>query len=295
MEFASDNTAPVCAEIMQAIEQANAGPVPSYGADPVTSRLKTLACEIFETELAIYPVGTGTAANALALATLVKPYGAVCCYEEAHIATDECGAPEFFMGGAKLLTLPSQTGRITPMQVEAAMARAIDGGVHHVVPEALSITQATEWGTVYDVDAVSSLGEAARRRGLAMHMDGARFANALVHLGCTPAELTWKAGVDVLSFGATKNGALAAEAVIFFNPADAASSEGASAPGTCGRRCATSPPSSAPIWKPTFGCETRGTPTARPPGWRRASPPSLGCASCRPCRRTRFSPPCRTS
>jgi threonine aldolase len=225
MEFASDNTAPVCAEIMQAIEQANAGPVPSYGADPVTSRLKTLACEIFETELAIYPVGTGTAANALALATLVKPYGAVCCYEEAHIATDECGAPEFFMGGAKLLTLPSQTGRITPMQVEAAMARAIDGGVHHVVPEALSITQATEWGTVYDVDAVSSLGEAARRRGLAMHMDGARFANALVHLGCTPAELTWKAGVDVLSFGATKNGALAAEAVIFFNPAHAAGFE----------------------------------------------------------------------
>jgi threonine aldolase len=147
------------------------------------------------------------------------------CYEEAHIATDECGAPEFFMGGAKLLTLPSTTGLITPMQIEAAVARAIDGGVHHVMPEAVSITQATEWGTVYDADAVGAIGAACRRRGLALHMDGARFANALAHLGCTPAELTWKAGVDVLSFGATKNGALAAEAVIFFNPALAAGFE----------------------------------------------------------------------
>jgi threonine aldolase len=225
MNFASDNTAPVCAEIMQSMAAANDGIVSSYGADPLTARLTARAAALFETDLAIYPVATGTAANALALATLVNPYGAVLCYEEAHIATDECGAPEFFMGGAKLLTLPSADGRITPAQIEAAVARAIDGGIHHVQPEAVSITQATEWGTVYDADAVAALGAACRRHGLALHMDGARFANALVHLGCTPAELTWKAGVDVLSFGATKNGALAAEAVIFFNPALAAGFE----------------------------------------------------------------------
>ena len=152
-------------------------------------------------------------------------YGAVLCYEEAHIATDECGAPEFYMGGAKLVTLPSQNGRITPVQVEAAMARARDGGVHHVMPEAVSITQATEWGTVYSVDQVTELGQACRRQGLHFHMDGARFANALAHLGCSPAELTWRAGVDALSFGATKNGALAAEAVVFFNPELAAGFE----------------------------------------------------------------------
>jgi threonine aldolase len=225
MNFASDNTAPVSPEILRAITDANSSHVASYGADPLTAHLKERASEIFETDLAIYPVATGTASNALALATLVKPYNAVICADEAHIDTDECGAPEFFMGGAKLLTLPSADGRITPMQIEAAVARAIDGGIHHVQPEAVSITQATEWGRVYDADAVAALGAVCRRRGLALHMDGARFANALVHLGCTPAELTWKAGVDVLSFGATKNGALAAEAVIFFNPALAAGFE----------------------------------------------------------------------
>ena len=225
MNFASDNTAPVCPEIMEAIAAADAGAVPSYGADPVTARLAIQFRDLFETDVVVHPVATGTAANALALATLVNPYGAVLCYDEAHIATDECGAPEFFMGGAKLVTVPSKTGRITPMQIEAAMARAIDGGVHHVLPEAVSITQATEWGTVYSADEVGALGEACRRRGLPLHMDGARFANALAHAGCTPAEMTWKAGVDVLSFGATKNGALAAEAVIFFNPALAAGFE----------------------------------------------------------------------
>ena len=225
MNFASDNTAPASQEIMRAIVEANEGAVASYGADALTARLTRVASEIFETELAIYPVATGTAANALALATLVRPYGAVLCHEEAHVATDEAGAPEFYMGGAKLVTLASRDGLVTPMQVEAAMARAVDGGVHHVLPEALSITQSTEWGTVYPVAQVTALGEAARRQGLSLHMDGARFANALVHLGCSPAELTWKAGVDVLSLGATKNGALAAEAVLFFNPALAAGFE----------------------------------------------------------------------
>jgi threonine aldolase len=155
----------------------------------------------------------------------VHPYGAVICTEQAHIATDECGAPEFYMGGAKLMTVPAVTGRLAPMQVETAMARALDGGINHVLPEAVSITQATEWGTVYDLAQIGDIAAACRRRGLPLHMDGARFANALQTLGCTPAEMTWKAGVDVLSFGATKNGALAAEAVLFFNPALAAGFE----------------------------------------------------------------------
>jgi threonine aldolase len=219
MHFASDNTAPVSPEILAAIAEANTAQVSSYGADALTQRLTNRFKEVFETDLAVYPVSTGSAANALALSCLVNPYGAVICADEAHIATDEGGAPEFFTGGAKLLTVPSADGRITPMQIEAAVARAVDGGVHHVPPEAVSITQSTEWGTVYPAGEVGSIGEVCRRSGLPLHMDGARFANALVHEGCSPAELTWKAGVDVLSFGATKNGALAAEAVIFFNPA----------------------------------------------------------------------------
>jgi threonine aldolase len=219
MNFASDNTAPASAEILAALAAANHGAVASYGADPITTRLRERLADIFGTSVVAHPVGTGTAANALALATLVRPYGAVICAEEAHIATDECGAPEFYTGGAKLLALPSPDGKILPEQIDAVMARARDGGVHHVLPEAVSITQATEWGTVYTPDEIAALASTAHRHGLRLHMDGARFANALVHLGCTAAAASWQAGVDVLSFGATKNGALAAEAVIFFDDA----------------------------------------------------------------------------
>ncbi len=219
MNFASDNTAPASPEILAALAAANTGAVKSYGADPITDRVRARLNTIFEREVLAHPVATGTAANALALATLVRPFGAVICAEEAHIATDECGAPEFYMGGAKLITLPNTDGKITPAQIDAVMARATDGGVHHVLPEAVSITQATEWGTVYTVREITALAAAAHAHGLRVHMDGARFANALAHLGCTPAEMSWQAGVDVLSFGATKNGALAAEAVIFFDAA----------------------------------------------------------------------------
>jgi threonine aldolase len=218
MNFASDNTAPASPEILAALHAANEGAVSSYGADPITARLRERLNGVFGTTLVAHPVGTGTAANALALATLVHPYGAVICAEESHIATDECGAPEFFTGGAKLIALPNRDGKIRPAQIDAVMARARDGGVHHVLPEAVSITQATEWGTVYSVEEVTAIAAACRVHGLKLHMDGARFANALVHLGCTPAEASWQAGVDVLSFGATKNGALAAEAVLFFDP-----------------------------------------------------------------------------
>jgi threonine aldolase len=204
---------------MAAIEAANAERMPSYGADPLTLRLQRQASEVFGTEVAIFPVATGTAANALALAQLVPAYGAVYCYEAAHIVTDECAAPEFFTGGAKLIGLPAADGRILPEQIEKAVAYANEMGVHHAKPAAVSLTQATELGTVYDPSAVAAICAVARRQTLAVHMDGARFANALAHLGCDAAQATWRCGVDVLSLGATKNGALCAEAVVFFNPA----------------------------------------------------------------------------
>jgi threonine aldolase len=216
--FKSDNVSPVCDAIMSAILAANSGSVASYGGDDFTRELETAASEVFDREVAIFPVTTGTAANALALAQLVLPYGAVYCHETAHIVTDECGAPEFFSGGAKTMGLPSGDGKIRPAQVAGAIAFAKDMGVHHVKPGAVSVSQATEWGTVYELTEVSELAAVARSEGLPVHMDGARLANALVHLGCTPAAATWQSGVDVLSLGATKNGALCAEAVVFFDP-----------------------------------------------------------------------------
>jgi threonine aldolase len=155
----------------------------------------------------------------LALATLTPPYGAVYCHETAHIATDECGAPEFYTAGAKIIGLPSADGKILPAQLDAPLRYAADLGVHHVRPAALSLTQATEWGTVYTPAEVQALSAAARAHRLGVHVDGARIANAIAHLGCSPADITWKSGVDVLSLGATKNGAMAAEAVIFFDRA----------------------------------------------------------------------------
>jgi threonine aldolase len=216
--FASDNVAPAAPEIIDAIARVNHGTVHSYGEDAETRRLTTLAQEVFECELLIHPVATGTAANALALASLVPPFGAVYCHELAHINTDECGAPEFFSGGAKLLTLTSPDGKISPQQLTRPIAHAREMGVHHVLPAAISVSQATEWGTIYRRDELSALATAAHAHGLKVHMDGARFANALARQGCTPAEGSWKCGIDALSFGATKNGALAAEAVIFFKP-----------------------------------------------------------------------------
>jgi threonine aldolase len=220
--FTSDNVAPASAEIMAAVAEANSGMLASYGADPYSERLRQVAGEVFETEVSIFPVSSGTAANSLALAQLTPPYGAVYCYEAAHIVTDECGAPEFFTGGAKLIGLPAADGKIRPEQVAASVAFAQEMGVHHVKPGAVSLTQATEWGTVYGLEELSAIAEVAKRHRLPLHMDGARFANALVHLGCSPAQATWKSGIDVLSLGATKNGALCAEAVVFFNPEIAA-------------------------------------------------------------------------
>jgi threonine aldolase len=218
--YASDNVAAAHPAILAALAAANAGTATPYGADALSARLTAAASAIFEREVAILPVATGTAANALALSLYTPPFGAVCCHAQAHIEVDECGAPEFYTGGAKLVALPARDGKLGPAQLAAAVEHARAMGVHHVQPAMVSVTQASEWGTVYSLTELDELAEAKRRYGLRMHMDGARFANALVHLGCTPAEASWRRGVDVLALGATKNGALAAEAIVLFDTAD---------------------------------------------------------------------------
>jgi len=222
MNFMSDNVAGAAPEIMAALLAANEGTAPSYGADAISKRLEQRFADLFGRPVAVFPVATGTAANALALAQFTPPWGAIYCHAEAHIQADECGAPEMFSGGAKLVPLPGPHGKLQPETLATALDRAPKGFVHAVQPAALSLTQATEAGTVYRPDEVAALADIAHRHGLSVHMDGARFANAVAHLGCDPAEVTWRAGVDALSFGATKNGALGAEAVIFFDPAKAA-------------------------------------------------------------------------
>ena len=221
MNFASDNSYGAWPEIVTAIGAAATGAVPSYGDAALTAKVRARLAELFERELAVFPVISGTAANALALATLVPPHGAIFCHGESHIAVDECGAPEFFTHGAKLVPLEGKDAKLAPETLERALAHFQTGFVHHVQPAALSITQSTELGTVYRPDEIAALAALARDHGMKVHMDGARFANALAHLGCTPADATWRAGVDAMSFGATKNGALGAEAVIFFDPAEA--------------------------------------------------------------------------
>jgi threonine aldolase len=219
--FSSDHVAPACDAILVAVNQANQGFVTSYGGDDLTAKLQSIASDLFEKQVVIFPVISGTAANALALSQIVPPYGAIYCYEAAHIVTDEAGAPAFFSGGAQLIGFPAADGKIRPEQLTKAVAYAEDLGIHHVKPGAVTLTQATEWGTVYGLQEIAAISEAARQHELPVHMDGARFANALAHLGCTPSEATWKCGVDVLSLGATKNGALGADAVVFFDLAKA--------------------------------------------------------------------------
>ncbi|MEI9996863.1 MAG: low specificity L-threonine aldolase [Rhizomicrobium sp.] len=221
MNFASDNQYGASPEILRALAAIGQAPAAAYGDDAVTARVRRRLSEVFEREVAVYPVINGTTANSLALATLTPPHGAILCHAEAHIAVDECGAPEFFTHGAKLVPIAGSDGKLTPAAVEQALRNFRAGSVHQVQPCVLSLTQATELGTVYTAAETAALADLAQARGMKVHVDGARFANALVGLGCTPAELTWKSGVDVLSFGATKNGALAAEAVIFFDPEDA--------------------------------------------------------------------------
>ena len=217
MNFCSDNATGVSPEIMAAIAAANCGAVMSYGDDEYTERLQTKFSDLFETSVTVFPVATGSAANALALAVMTPTYGAVYCHAESHINLDECGAPEFFTGGAKLVTLTGNHAKIKADTLSKKLDRAGAGVVHHVQPAAVSITQATEAGTVYNPAEICQISEVVRSHNLHLQMDGARFANAVASLGCSPADITWRAGVDILSFGATKNGAMAAEAVVFFN------------------------------------------------------------------------------
>lgn len=222
MFFASDNGAPVPPQVLAALARANEGYARGYGNDPLTARVRDTIREVFEApEAAVDLVVTGTAANSLALATFCPPWGAVFCQTHAHIAEDECGAPEFYTHGAKLVLVGGEHGRMTPESLSAALARTGEGGVHGVQRGMLSITNLTEAGTVYAPADIAALTALAKGHGLPCHLDGARFANALAATGATPAEMTWKAGIDVLSLGGTKNGLMGVEAVVIFDPAKA--------------------------------------------------------------------------
>jgi threonine aldolase len=218
MNFASDNVMGASAPVLDALVRANDGPLPAYGADPITARVERRFAEIFEREVSVSLVATGTAANALAIAAMVPPWGACVCHQEAHAMEDECGAPEFYTHGAKLMGLPGSGAKIG-LETLTEFLAWLKPSYRQMPPRALSISQATESGLVYRPDEIAALAQACRPHGIGLHMDGARFANALVAVDCTPAEMTWKAGIDVLSFGGTKNGCLAAEAIVVFDPA----------------------------------------------------------------------------
>jgi len=217
-DFASDNAAIVHPRIFAALAGINTGTASPYGADDVSGTLDALYSRVFERPVFVFPVPTGTAANGLALGAISPSYGAIFSHEKAHIVTTECGAPEFFTTGARLIPMPGSNGKITDSQLSDALAPYRARNVHHLRAAALSLAQATDLGTIYTLDELSTLVRIAHDDGLKVHMDGARFANAMVRLGCTPAQMSWKAGVDILSLGTTKNGTMNVEAVIAFDP-----------------------------------------------------------------------------
>lgn len=222
MRFASDNTSGAAPEILAAVCRANDGFEKSYGADPITARVTALVREVFGApEAAVYLVATGTAANALSLALLTPSWAATFAQESAHATLDECGAPEFYSGGSKVLPVAGTGGKMTPGTLAKSLAGVVQGDVHSVQRGALTITNLTEAGTAYTPAEVASLALLAKSHGMACHMDGSRFANALVATGASPSQMTWKAGIDVLSLGGTKNGCLGVEAVVIFHPAKA--------------------------------------------------------------------------
>jgi len=216
MNFCSDNATGASPAVLDSLIRANEGHTLPYGDDPLTAAVGDKIRALFETDADVFLVSTGTASNSLALATMTPPYGGVFCHPRAHIEVDECGAPEFFTGGAKLVHMDDDNGLSTPAGFDDTWNH-LEKSVHQVQPGAISLTQTSEAGTIYTVDTIATIASAAHGRDLHVHMDGARFANALAALNCSPAEMTWKAGIDVLSFGASKNGCMAAEAVVFFN------------------------------------------------------------------------------
>lgn len=215
--FASDNYAGICPEAWAAMLRANQGHVRGYGDDEWTTKAADLIRDIFETKCEVFFVFNGTAANSLSLASLCQSYHSILCHEVAHIEADECGAPEFFSNGTKVLLLSGENGKINPAAIEKMVKRRTD--IHYPKPRAVSVTQATELGTVYAVEELKAIWGVCKTLGLHLHMDGARFANAVASLGVAPKEITWQAGVDVLCFGGTKNGTAVGDAVVFFNPA----------------------------------------------------------------------------
>ena len=222
MNFASDNWAGAAEPIIDALAAEARRAAPAYGRDPLSEAAAADFGRVFEREVAVFFVATGTAANALSLAALARPAGLIFCHRAAHIITDECSAPEFATGGAKLVGMQGPQAKITPAELAVALGRFPASAVRHGQPAAISISQTTEFGGVYRPQEIAAIGKVAHDAGLPLHMDGARFANAVAALGVAPADLTWRAGVDVLSFGATKNGAVAAEAIVFFDPGKAA-------------------------------------------------------------------------
>ncbi len=214
-QFASDNTAGYCPDAWAALEQANAGTVPSYGDDKWTARACELIREVFEHDAEIFFSFNGTAANSLALAAMCQSYHSILCHEISHVETDECGAPEFFSNGTKLLLLQGERGKLGPDAIHRAVERRRD--IHFPKPRVVSVTQATELSTVYTVAELAAVRDACSRHGLRLHMDGARFANAVAALGVPPRSITWEVGVDVLCFGGTKNGMGMGEAIVFFD------------------------------------------------------------------------------
>ncbi len=219
MNFASDNTGPVHPKVLAALSKANEGYALPYGADDLTAEVTQNIRDTFEApDAAVYLVSLGTAANSLILATLSDPWSAIFCQRIAHIQEDECNAPEFYSGGAKLILVDGQDAKIDPKNLTAAIEAEEIRGVHGPQRGPISITQATEKGTVYSLDEIRAISAVAKSYNLPVHMDGARFSNAVSHLGCSAADMTWKAGIDAVTFGGTKNGLMAVEAVIFFDP-----------------------------------------------------------------------------
>ncbi|WP_306025022.1 threonine aldolase family protein [Oceaniradius stylonematis] len=218
MHFASDNWAGAHPAIADNLARRNGGFVKANGGSDFDLQVEQTFRDIFETDVAVHYVGTGTAANALALSAVARPGGVVLCHSEAHIRVDECGAPEFFAAGTRLESVDGELGRFDAASLETAIGLIEDGGLNAGQVQAVSVSQLTEAGTAYDLDTIGAIADVAHGHGVPLHMDGARFANAVVALGCTPAEMTWKRGVDIVSFGGTKNGCWCAEAVLVFNP-----------------------------------------------------------------------------
>ena len=295
-DFRSDNTGSAAPEIVAAIAAANGGTAAGYGGDRWLEEVQRRFAEVFETPRnappRVFPVATGTAANALSLAALTPSWGAVYCSKAAHIETSEANATGFFSGGAKLALLDGEHGKIAPQALEQALASAGVGLAHKSQPAALSLTQATDLGAVYALDEIRALAAIARRYKLSVHMDGARLANALARLGCSPAELTWKAGVDVLSFGVTKNGGLLCDAIVRSTPPwRSAWRSRCAARGRPGRRCASPPRSFWPMSKTGCGSRTRPLPTPPPSASPRASRAYPASPFWRRSKRTRCSLP----